>query len=130
MTCRSITALEAVVAAHVDATGLTEDEVRQRHTHAVQFQMVYVLKGWIKTQFEGQGAHTMKAGSAWLQPPNIKHKVLDYSDDCEVLEIVLPADFEDRFSPAERAAIMAHEEAHLKAGHAGANALAAPSSRL
>jgi uncharacterized RmlC-like cupin family protein len=67
--------------------------VSKEHHHDVDFQMVYVLKGWIKTQFEGQGAHTMKAGSAWLQPPNIKHKVLDYSDDCEVLEIVLPADF-------------------------------------
>lgn len=67
--------------------------VSKEHHHDVDFQMIYVLKGWIKTQFEGQGVHTMKAGSAWLQPPNIKHKVLDYSDDCEVLEIVLPANF-------------------------------------
>jgi uncharacterized RmlC-like cupin family protein len=70
------------------------DEVRQRHTHAVNFQMIYVLKGWIKSEFEGQGAHVMKQGSCWIQPPNIPHTVLDYSDDCEVLEIVLPADFE------------------------------------
>jgi hypothetical protein len=35
----------------------------------------------------------MEQGSCWLQPPKITHKVLDYSDDCEVLEIVLPADF-------------------------------------
>lgn len=70
------------------------DEVRQRHTHAVNFQMIYVLKGWLKSEFEGQGAHVMKQGSCWIQPPNIKHTVLDYSDDCEVLEIVLPADFE------------------------------------
>jgi uncharacterized RmlC-like cupin family protein len=70
------------------------DEVRQRHTHAVHFQMIYVLKGWIKSEFEGQGAHVMKQGSCWIQPPNIQHTVLDYSDDCEVLEVVLPADFE------------------------------------
>jgi uncharacterized RmlC-like cupin family protein len=70
------------------------DEVRQLHTHAVNFQMIYVLKGWIKSEFEGQGAHVMKQGSCWVQPPNIPHMVLDYSDDCEVLEIVLPADFE------------------------------------
>ena len=44
--------------------------------------MVYVLKGWIKTELEGQGVHVMRPGSAWLQPPKIKHKVLDYSDDC------------------------------------------------
>jgi hypothetical protein len=68
-------------------------EVAKLHYHDVEFQMVYVLKGWIKTELEGQGAHTMRAGSAWLQPPRIRHKVLDYSDDCEVLEIVLPADF-------------------------------------
>jgi quercetin dioxygenase-like cupin family protein len=70
------------------------DEVSKLHTHDVEFQMVYVLKGWIKTELEGQGVHVMRPGSAWLQPPMIKHKVLDYSDDCEVLEIVLPADFE------------------------------------
>jgi hypothetical protein len=69
------------------------EEVSKLHFHAVEFQMVYVLKGWIKTEFDGQGAVTMQTGSAWIQPPRIKHKVLDYSDDCEVLEIVLPADF-------------------------------------
>jgi hypothetical protein len=31
--------------------------------------------------------------SVWLQPPKIKHAVLDYSDDCELLEIIMPADF-------------------------------------
>ena len=42
----------------------------------------------------GEGAHTFRAGACWIQPPRIEHKVLDYSDDCEVLEIILPADFE------------------------------------
>ncbi|HKA71584.1 MAG TPA: cupin domain-containing protein [Xanthobacteraceae bacterium] len=68
-------------------------EVAKLHFHDVDLQMVYVLKGWIKTELEGAGAHVMRAGSCWLQPPRIRHKVLDYSDDCEVLEIVLPADF-------------------------------------
>jgi mannose-6-phosphate isomerase-like protein (cupin superfamily) len=70
------------------------EEVSKWHTHDVEFQMIYVLKGWIKSEFEGEGAHTFKAGSCWLQPPRIKHRVLDYSDDCEVLEVILPADFE------------------------------------
>ncbi|HTT47943.1 MAG TPA: cupin domain-containing protein [Pseudolabrys sp.] len=70
------------------------DEVSIPHYHDVDFQMVYVLKGWIKSEFEGEGAHTFYAGSCWIQPPKIKHTVLGYSDDCEVLEIVLPADFE------------------------------------
>src|SRR6185295_14688001 len=70
------------------------EEVSKLHYHDVEFQMVYVLKGWIKTELDGQGAHVMRPGSAWIQPPRIKHKVLDYSDDAEVLEIVLPANFE------------------------------------
>jgi quercetin dioxygenase-like cupin family protein len=56
--------------------------------------MVYVLKGWFRSKFEGQGAHTFRAGSSWIQPPKIKHTVVGYSDDCELLEIVLPADFD------------------------------------
>ncbi len=67
--------------------------VSKNHFHDVDFQMIYVLKGWIETEIDGHGAQKMSAGSAWLQPPRIKHKVLDYSDDCEVLEIVLPGDF-------------------------------------
>ena len=70
------------------------DEVRQWHTHDVEFQMIYVLSGWIVTEMEGRQPEKMQVGSAWLQPPNIKHRVLDYSDDCEVLEVVLPANFE------------------------------------
>jgi len=68
--------------------------VSKRHYHDVHVQMIYVLKGWIRSEFEGQGEVTMRAGAAWLQPPRIKHTVLDYSDDCELLEIILPAEFE------------------------------------
>jgi quercetin dioxygenase-like cupin family protein len=70
------------------------EEVSTPHYHDVDFQMVYVLKGWMKTEFEGEGAHTFHAGSCWIQPPKIKHTVLGYSDDCELLEIILPAEFE------------------------------------
>jgi quercetin dioxygenase-like cupin family protein len=70
-----------------------EAEVAIPHYHDVQFQMVYVLKGWFRSEFEGEGVHTFHAGSCWIQPPKIKHTVRGYSDDCELLEIVLPADF-------------------------------------
>jgi hypothetical protein len=70
------------------------EEVSKRHYHDVDFQMIYVLKGWIKTEIDGEGEHVFHAGSCWLQPPRAEHVVLGYSDDCEVLEIVLPADFE------------------------------------
>ncbi|MCP3465335.1 MULTISPECIES: cupin domain-containing protein [unclassified Bradyrhizobium] len=68
-------------------------EVSKLHYHDVEFQMVYVLKGWVKTYMDGQGETLMKAGSAWTQPPKIKHMILDYSDDVELLEIILPAEF-------------------------------------
>ena len=68
--------------------------VSKRHYHDVHVQMIYVLKGWIRSEFEGQGEVTMRAGAAWLQPPKIKHTVFDYSDDCELLEIILPAEFD------------------------------------
>ncbi len=69
------------------------DEVRQRHQHETELQLIYVLKGWVKNEFEGEGVQMMSAGSCWLQPPGIKHTVLDYSADAEVLEIIVPADF-------------------------------------
>jgi mannose-6-phosphate isomerase-like protein (cupin superfamily) len=68
-------------------------EVSKLHFHDVEFQMVYVLKGWVKTYMEGQGETLMKQGSAWTQPPRIKHLILDYSDDVELLEVILPAEF-------------------------------------
>ena len=68
-------------------------EVSKLHFHDVEFQMVYVLKGWIKTYLEGQGETLMKEGSCWTQPPRIKHLIMDYSDDVELLEVILPAEF-------------------------------------
>jgi hypothetical protein len=69
------------------------DEVRKRHQHDTELQLIYVLQGWIKNEFEGEGVQMMSAGSCWLQPPGIKHTVLDYSADVELLEIIVPADF-------------------------------------
>jgi hypothetical protein len=68
-------------------------EVSKLHFHDVEFQMVYVLKGWVKAYLEGQGETLMKEGSCWTQPPRIKHLIMDYSDDVELLEVILPAEF-------------------------------------
>jgi hypothetical protein len=68
-------------------------EVSKLHFHDVDFQMVYVLRGWVKTYMEGQGETLMKEGSSWTQPPRIKHLIMDYSDDVELLEVILPAEF-------------------------------------
>jgi uncharacterized cupin superfamily protein len=68
--------------------------VSKRHYHDTEFQMVYVLKGWVKTELEGQGEVLMREGSSWTQPPKIRHVINDYSSDCELLEIILPAEFD------------------------------------
>jgi quercetin dioxygenase-like cupin family protein len=64
------------------------------HHHALDFQMVYVLKGRARMVFEGIGEVVMEAGSCMYQEPGIKHAVLEYSDDYTVIEITIPADFE------------------------------------
>ena len=69
------------------------DVVSKKHLHEADFQMIYVLKGTITTEIDGHGVHTMHPGDCWLQPHSAVHKVLDYSDGCEVLEIVMPANF-------------------------------------
>ena len=61
------------------------------HRHLCDFQMFYVVKGWIKLVYEGHGEHTFHAGDCVLQPAGIVHNELDCSDDVEVLEIYSPA---------------------------------------
>ena len=75
------------------------EQLSQRHHHEVEFQLIYVLKGWFKSEFEGNGVHVMKKGSSWIQPPGIRHTVLGWSDDCELLEIILPAEHETANDP-------------------------------
>ena len=64
------------------------------HIHNLDFQMVYVLKGWARVYFEGVGEVRFEAGSCMYQEPGIEHRVLEYSDDYTVIEITIPADFE------------------------------------
>ena len=76
-------------------------ELSVRHHHEVSFQMVYCLKGWFETEFEGVGRQRLVAGSSWIQPPGIRHAVVGWSDDCELLEILMPAVHETVSDPAE-----------------------------
>lgn len=75
-------------------------ELSERHHHDVKFQMVYCLKGWFQTEFEGVGVQRLEAGSCWLQPPGIRHTVVGWSDDCELLEIIIPAQHTTTVDPA------------------------------
>ena len=76
-------ASSGVARAHViRLIGPCEPEVVSKlHFQDVDFQMVYVLKGWVKTYLEGVGETTFQTGSSWTQPSRIKHLIMDYSDD-------------------------------------------------
>lgn len=66
------------------------------HSHELDFQMIYVLRGWVVFDYEGQGEHLMRAGSCALQPPGIRHREVRHSDDMELIEITSPAAFDTR----------------------------------
>jgi len=63
------------------------------HTHDLEFQMVYVTKGWVVFEYEDEGEHTLREGSCVLQPSGIRHREVRHSDDMELIEIVSPAEF-------------------------------------
>ena len=86
-------ATDGKVLAHViRATGPSEGPGGY-HAHALEFQMNYLLKGWIRVEFEDVGELRMEAGDAWYQAPGVGHEVLEFSEDFEVIEITMPADF-------------------------------------
>jgi quercetin dioxygenase-like cupin family protein len=70
------------------------------HKHDLEFQMVYVTKGWVVFEYEGNGEQVLRAGSCVLQPPGIRHRELRHSDDMELIEITSPADFATHESDA------------------------------
>lgn len=72
----------------------------QPHRHDTTFQLVYVLRGWIEFEYEGQGVVRLEMGSCVHQPPLIRHRELGHSEDVELLEIVMPADFSTEEVPA------------------------------
>jgi mannose-6-phosphate isomerase-like protein (cupin superfamily) len=74
-----------------DAAGNHDLHTTGLHRHLCDFQMFYVLKGWIKFVYDGQGEHTFNAGDCIVQPAGIVHNELDCSDDVEILEVYSPA---------------------------------------
>ncbi len=81
------------VVAHVIRAKDGHSATGQWHVHDCEFQMVYILKGWVKFEYEGQGVKMLKPGDCVLQPAGIKHREIEHSADLELIEIVSPADF-------------------------------------
>jgi mannose-6-phosphate isomerase-like protein (cupin superfamily) len=82
-----------------------EDEVQHWHLHECTFQFVYVLNGWARFEYEGEGVRTLRKGDCINQRPMVKHREIEYSDDYEVLEIVAPADFKTVIVDAPESAV-------------------------
>jgi quercetin dioxygenase-like cupin family protein len=64
----------------------------QRHKHTLDFQMIYILKGWFRIESEGE-VITVKAGDSVYQPSGVPHVTIACSDDLELIEITSPAEF-------------------------------------
>lgn len=88
------------VGAHVIRARPGGKPVPEWHTHEVDFQMIYVTRGWFRFEYEGYGEVTLRPGSCVHQPPGIRHREIGHSDDAELIEITLPADFETRAAKA------------------------------
>lgn len=74
--------------------GLVPDYV---HFHEVRLQMIYCYKGWVRVVYEDQGPpFVLRAGDCVLQPPRIRHRVLECSAGLEVIEVSSPADHATR----------------------------------
>ena len=62
------------------------------HFHKIRFQLIFCRRGWAKLVYEDQGPpFLMEAGDCVLQPPRIRHRVLESSPGFEVVEIGCPA---------------------------------------
>lgn len=62
------------------------------HHHAILFQLIYCRRGWVRVVYEDQGPpFALVPGDCVLQPPGIRHRVLEASDGLEVIEVSCPA---------------------------------------
>ena len=84
----------AIIASHIRIPdgGPVPDMV---HYHTIGFQLIYCYRGWVRLVYEDQGPEfILRAGDCVIQPPEIRHRVLEASDNVEVVEIGVPADHE------------------------------------
>ena len=88
------------IASHIEipTAGPVSDYV---HFHKIRFQMIYCYRGWVRLVYEDQGEpFILHAGDCVLQPPRIRHRVLESSAGLQVVEITCPA-LHETFADAE-----------------------------
>ncbi len=84
----------SIIASHIRILegGPVNDYV---HYHKVGVQLIYCRRGWVRVVYEDQGEpFVMQAGDCVLQPPTIRHRVLESSAGLEVIELGTPAEHE------------------------------------
>ena len=82
----------AIIASHIRIlqAGPVPDNV---HYHIAAFQLIFCYRGWVDLVYEDQGPpFRLEAGDCLIQPPRIRHRVLESSAGLEVIEIAVPAD--------------------------------------
>ncbi|KXT08368.1 hypothetical protein AC579_2992 [Pseudocercospora musae] len=82
----------AIIASHIriPEAGPVPDKV---HYHAVGFQLIYCYEGWVRLVYEDQGPpFILLAGDCVIQPPQIRHRVLEASENLQVVEVGVPAE--------------------------------------
>ena len=82
----------AIIASHIKIAdaGPVDDMV---HFHTVGFQLIFCHRGWVRLVYEDQGPpFVLRAGDCVIQPPEIRHRVLESSAGFEVIEIGVPAE--------------------------------------
>ena len=82
----------AVIASHIRIPqgGPVPDMV---HFHTIAFQLIYCCRGWFNVVYEDQGPpFRLEAGDCVIQPPEIRHRVLESSNNAEVIELGVPAE--------------------------------------
>jgi quercetin dioxygenase-like cupin family protein len=82
----------AMIASHIriPEAGPVPDLV---HFHDVRFQLIFCCRGWVRLVYEDQGPpFVLAAGDCVIQPPQIRHRVLEASAGLEVIEVGLPAE--------------------------------------
>jgi quercetin dioxygenase-like cupin family protein len=82
----------AMIASHIRIPdgGPVPDMV---HFHKVGFQLIFCIAGWVDVLYEDQGdLRRLTPGDCFIQPPEIRHRVMEASDGIEVIEIGVPAE--------------------------------------
>jgi quercetin dioxygenase-like cupin family protein len=82
----------AMIASHIRIPdgGPVPDMV---HFHRVGFQLIFCIRGWVDVLYEDQGGlRRLTAGDCFIQPPRIRHRVVEASEGIEVIEIGVPAE--------------------------------------